>query len=125
MWRLPRGLGTQCWSPRAGEALAVGERVCGKCDLPAAPEGEHFVAAAAGEQHTVLITSGGRALACGHNKYGQCNLAAAPQGERYVAAAASWWFTVLVTSGGRMLGRGKNPARDDMPKLLAGEVVAF
>lgn len=112
----------------------------GICDVPALPpDGSlRYVAAAAGDCHTVLIRSDGEAIAFGRNDAGQCivprlprrsfvlqnqNSVAAEDSRRYrfVLAAAGGAHTVLLCDDGTAVAFGDNSYGNcDVPELPAG-----
>ena len=83
--------------------------------------------AAAGQFHTVVLTSEGRAVAFGSSQFGQCSVPELPAGVRYVGCGAGCEHTVLLTSDGRavVFGRlsttslaweGTRPAVPELPE---------
>merc|ERR1719183_2425345 len=74
----------------------------------------HYVQAAAGGGHTVLLRSDGEVDAIGYNANGQCNVPSLPAGMHYTHVAAGDQFTVLLNNMGQpsMFGKCGNMQAD-------------
>ncbi len=81
------------------------------------------MAVAAGDEFTVLITSGGRALAFGNRWARQCEIPYALQDDPFVVVTAGGFHTVLITSNGRALAFGSNHVGQcNLPPAPSGEL---
>ena len=66
-----------------GTAVAFGNNIDGRCDIPVLPEGVTYKQVAAGLYHTVLLRSDGAAVAFGDNDKGECDIPALEEGVFY------------------------------------------
>jgi len=89
-------------------ALAFGRNAEGQCRVPRLAPGKHYVAAAAGWFHTLLLRSDGAVVAFGEDENGQCWVPRLEPGVRYTAAAAGMAHSVLLRSDGVALAFGRD-----------------
>ncbi|MHC4574909.1 MAG: Ig-like domain-containing protein [Planctomycetota bacterium] len=106
----------------AEQVVAWGRNTYGQCDVP---EGDDFVATAAGDGHSLALRSDGSLLAWG---YGECDV---PEGKDFVAIAAHGPYRIALRSDGSLVGWGHyKDDRCDVPEgnnfvaIAAGETHA-
>lgn len=84
-----------------------------------------YIAAAAGNAHTVLLRSDGLCAVFGSNKQSQCGVPELPGSLYYVSIAAGLYHSVLIRSDGAALAFGSNHmGKCDVP-VLSGESVCY
>lgn len=84
----------------SGETLVSGVMENGEEQIPALPQGEHFVALSGGTRHFVGVTNAGNAYAWGHNAYKQC---AVKQDGQTAAVFAGALQTYTIDEAGKLL----------------------
>ncbi|NKS04719.1 hypothetical protein GS528_28125 [Rhodococcus hoagii] len=98
---------------------AWGANESGQTAVPAPPAGQTYTAVAAGEGHSLALTSAGQVIAWGNNENGQTNVPAPPVGQTYTAVAAGGEHSIALTSAGGVIAWG-NPDQTAVPIPPAG-----
>jgi len=91
-----------------------------------APDGNDFVAIAAGKRHCLALKSDGSLVAWGYNTYGECNV---PDGTDYTAIAAGTNHSIALKSDGSIVVWGRDnlwqitdkPSGNDFVAITAGD----
>lgn len=91
-----------------------------------APDGNDFVAIAAGKRHCLALKSDGSLVAWGYNTYGECNV---PDGTDYTAIAAGTNHSIALKSDGSIVVWGRDnfwqitdkPSGNDFVAIAAGD----
>ncbi len=93
------------WGPvaRAGSIISWGSPDDGLQNIPIEAEGADFVAAAAGNAHSLALKSDGTVVAWGSNAFGQTDV---PDSNDIVAIAAGDHFSIALREGGSLLAWG-------------------
>ncbi|NKV13026.1 hypothetical protein GS909_23225 [Rhodococcus hoagii] len=89
--------------PPGGQVAAWGANESGQTAVPAPPAGQTYTAVAAGEGHSLALTSAGQVIAWGNNENGQTNVPAPPVGQTYTAVAAGGEHSIALTSAGGVI----------------------
>jgi hypothetical protein len=104
----------------AGQIIAWGLNDCGQCDVP---DGNNFIAIAAGIHHGLALRANGSIVAWGSNEQGQCEV---PDGN-YMAIAAGGYHGLALRADGSLVGWGANsvsqsnvPDGNDFVSVAAG-----
>ena len=77
----------------------------GQGQVGGVPEGNDFIAVAAGKNHGLAIRSSGSLVAWGSNSSGQCNV---PEGSDFIAIAGGAQHSLALRSDGSLVGFGNN-----------------
>ncbi|MCK4660180.1 MAG: matrixin family metalloprotease, partial [Phycisphaerae bacterium] len=90
-----------------------------------APEGNDFIAIAAGEYHCLALKADGSLVGWGYNGYGQADV---PAGNDFVSIAAGFYHSLAIKADGSLVGWGSNsdgqinvPAGNDFVAVGAGK----
>lgn len=93
-----------------GTIVGWGYNVHGQCDVP---DGNDFVAVAAGWHHSLALKADGSLVAWGLNDDGQCDV---PEGNDFVAIAAGHRYCLALKNDGSIVGWGYNAVgQTDVP----------
>ncbi|WP_406426857.1 immunoglobulin domain-containing protein [Streptomyces sp. NBC_01589] len=111
-------------SGRGGRVAAWGYNGSGQTDVPASLDGKTVTAIAAGQQHSLALTSEGKVTAWGNNDSGRTDVPASLAGETVTAIAATGQHSLALTSEGKVAAWGLNfGGQTDVPASLDGETV--
>ncbi|MFD4972982.1 immunoglobulin domain-containing protein, partial [Streptomyces sp. NPDC058424] len=107
-----------------GRVIAWGYNGEGQTNVPASLDGKSVTAIAAGQQHSLALTSDGKVTAWGNNDFGQTNVPASLDGKSVTAIAAGRWHSLALTSDGKVTAWGYDYfGTTDVPTSLANKTV--
>jgi hypothetical protein len=90
------------------------------------PDGNEFIAVAAGKRHCLALKSDGSLVGWGYNTHGECNV---PPGNDYVNISAGVWHSIALKSDGSLIVWGNDdvnqitdkPDGNDFAAVAAGD----